>query len=53
MKKYLGLLLGSFLLAGCGMTDFSGSRTGIDHKMVRYQLFLSGRFDTIERRSAE
>ena len=40
MKKYLGLLLGCFLLAGCGMTDFSGSRTGNEGQfLMDYKVF--------------
>ena len=40
MKKYLGLLPGSFLLAGCGMTDFSGSRTGNEGQfLMDYKVF--------------
>lgn len=40
MKKYLGLLLGSLLLAGCGITDFSGSRMGNESEfLMDYKVF--------------
>ena len=40
MKKYLSLLLGSCLLAGCGITDFSGSRTGNESQfLMDYRMF--------------
>lgn len=40
MKKYLGLLLGGCLLAGCSMADFNGSRTGNDSQfLMEYTIF--------------
>lgn len=40
MKKYLSLLLGSCLLAGCGITDFSGSKTGNESQfLMDYRMF--------------
>lgn len=40
MKKYLGLVLGSLLLAGCGMADFNGSRTGNESQfLMEYTIF--------------
>lgn len=40
MKKYLGLLLCGCLLAGCGMADFNGSRTGNDSQfLMEYTIF--------------
>lgn len=40
MKKYLSLLLGSCLLAGCGIIDFSGSRTENESQfLMDYRMF--------------
>ena len=41
MKKYLGLLLGGCLLAGCSMADFNGNRTGNDSQfLMEYTILI-------------
>ena len=54
MKKYLGLVLGSLLLAGCGMADFNGSRTGNESQfLMEYTIFNTTDSQLLELKKGE
>lgn len=54
MKKYLGLLLGCLMLAGCGIADFNGNRTGNKSQfLMEYTTFNTTDSQCLEMKKGE